>query len=423
METTKEEQSNIRLYPIYKMISWDLLFYYSINFLFLTQVKNISASDVLLGEAFYPLFKFLLLMPLTALIAKMGKRKSLIFANFVNALSIFCYLIAQNFTYVVIGQFFSAIAFDIKGIAETNLLYDNLPKGENRGALFSKIDGRGLSWYYYMDAITAIASGFLYVINGYLPMALSLIFCLISTFLAFKFQDTGKKEENQMANSKTYLKDLKHSFKYMLQSDRLRYLMLFGAIFSGLLSTLVSLRSGVLEQIGVSEQYFGVIFAILGMISGISAKNQARIHNRYKNKTLAILAIPTTISCIFIGFFALGNFPFMIMVTLMLLMFLIHYIARAPFYTLIKRYLNNFTTSSLRDKISSTYNLIESITRAIIALIASKLLNMTTPSSTIMVVGCIITIAAVLLLDKMSHKVGLKPEEYKKSEIEFLEIK
>ena len=27
----KEEQ-NIKIYPIYKMLSWDLLFYYSINF-------------------------------------------------------------------------------------------------------------------------------------------------------------------------------------------------------------------------------------------------------------------------------------------------------------------------------------------------------------------------------------------------------
>ena len=31
LEETKEEQ-NIKIYPIYKMLSWDLLFYYSINF-------------------------------------------------------------------------------------------------------------------------------------------------------------------------------------------------------------------------------------------------------------------------------------------------------------------------------------------------------------------------------------------------------
>lgn len=423
MESTKEEKNNIRLYPIYKMLSWDLLFYYSIIFLFLTQIKGISAADVLLGEAAYPIFKFILLMPLTALITKIGKRKSLIIANAVNAFSILSYIIAKDFTYVLIGQFLSAIAFNIKGVAETNLLYDNLPKNEKRGAMFSKIDGKGLSWYYYADAITAITAGFLYVINGYLPLILCFICCIISTILSYKFQNTGKVESKQNINIKTYMKDLKHSFKYMLQSNRLKYLLVFGSIFSGLLSVLVTLRSGVLEQMGLSEQYFGIIFAILGIISGISAKNQNKIHNQYRNKTLAILSIPTVISCILVGFFALGNFPFSITITLILVMFIIQAIARGPFYTLIRRYLNNFTTSSLRNKITSSYNLIESITRASIALLASGLLKITTASNSVLVIGCIATIAIVLLLDKMRNRVGLKPESYKKNEIEFLELK
>ncbi len=423
MESTKEEKNNIRLYPIYKMLSWDLLFYYSIIFLFLTQIKGISAADVLLGEAAYPIFKFILLMPLTALITKIGKRKSLIIANAVNAFSILSYIIAKDFTYVLIGQFLSAIAFNIKGVAETNLLYDNLPKNEKRGAMFSKIDGKGLSWYYYADAITAITAGFLYVINGYLPLILCFICCIISTILSYKFQNTGKVESKQNINIKTYMKDLKHSFKYMLQSNRLKYLLVFGSIFSGLLSVLVTLRSGILEQMGLSEQYFGIIFAILGIISGISAKNQNKIHNQYRNKTLAILSIPTVISCILVGFFALGNFPFSITITLILVMFIIQAIARGPFYTLIRRYLNNFTTSSLRNKITSSYNLIESITRASIALLASGLLKITTASNSVLVIGCIATIAIVLLLDKMRNRVGLKPESYKKNEIEFLELK
>lgn len=423
MESTKEEQYNTRLYPIYKMISWDLLFYYSIIFLFLTQVKGISAADVLLAESAYPIFKFVLLMPLTALITKIGKRKSLIIANAVNALSIFCYIISQNLMYVIIGQFLSAIAFDIKGVAETNLLYDNLPKTEKRGSQFSKIDGQGLSWYYYIDAITAVASGFLYVINGYLPLVFCFICCIISTILSFKFKTTGREQKEETIKFKTYMKDLKHSFHYMLQSKRLKYLLLFGAIFAGLLSTLVTLRSGVLEQIGLSEQYFGIAFAVLGMVSGISAKNQNRVHNQYRNKTLAVLSVPTAVSCILIGFFVLGNFSFSVTLALMIAMFFIQYLTRGPFYTLIRRYLNNFTTSSLRNKITSSYNLVESIARAIITFLASWLLRFTTASNTVLIIGCISTIAIILLLDAMSGKVGLKPEEYDKKEIEFLEIK
>ena len=422
MEATKEEK-NIHLYPIYKMLSWDLLFYYSISFLFFTQVKNISAADVLLGEALFPIFKFVLLMPLTALIAKIGKRKSLVLANLINAFSILSYIIAQNFTYIIIGQFLSAIAFDLKGVTETNLLYDSLPKDEKRGQSFSKIDGKGTSWYYYIDAITTLVSGFLFVINGYIPFILCFAFCIISAILSIKFSDIKKVDANENIKFTTYIKDLKHSFKYMLQSNRLRYLIILGGIFWGFLSTLISLRTGMLKQIGVSEEYIGIIFSVLGIISGITAKNQNRIHNKYRNKTLAFLTVPATISCILTGFFVMGNFPFKITLALVLIMFLIQFMAKGPFFTLIKRYLNNFTTSSLRNKISSSYNFFESLMRAGISLLASFLLRITNSSNTILVLGCLVTIAIVLLLDKMHGKVGLKPEEYAKKEIEFLEIK
>ena len=67
--------------------------------------------------------------------------------------------------------------------------------------------------------------------------------------------------------------------------------------------------------------------------------------------------------------------------------------------------------------------MVESILRAAISLFASFLLRYIDSPSTMCIIGCIITIMLVLLLDKMRGKVGLKPEEYNKSEIEFLEIK
>ena len=48
-----EQNKNIKLFPIYKMISWDLLFFYAIIFLYLVQVKNLSAQQVLFAEALY----------------------------------------------------------------------------------------------------------------------------------------------------------------------------------------------------------------------------------------------------------------------------------------------------------------------------------------------------------------------------------
>ena len=74
-EEMKKKQKNVKLYPKYKMLSWDMLFYYAIIFLFFTQTKEILAADVLLAESFYPLFKVILLVPATILIDKIRKKK------------------------------------------------------------------------------------------------------------------------------------------------------------------------------------------------------------------------------------------------------------------------------------------------------------------------------------------------------------
>ena len=59
---------------------------------------------------------------------------------------------------IVLGEFFSAIGYVIKGICETNMLYDSLEKNEKRGINFSKIDGKATSFYYYIDAISSVAN-------------------------------------------------------------------------------------------------------------------------------------------------------------------------------------------------------------------------------------------------------------------------
>ena len=52
-ELERKKKNNIKLYPIYRVFSWDLLFYYAIIYLFLTIEKGISAAEVLQFDAFY----------------------------------------------------------------------------------------------------------------------------------------------------------------------------------------------------------------------------------------------------------------------------------------------------------------------------------------------------------------------------------
>ena len=61
-QLTKVKKQNAKLFPIYKMFSWDLLFFYSTQYLFLTTVKGLSAGEILKVNAFYPLFIIIMQM-------------------------------------------------------------------------------------------------------------------------------------------------------------------------------------------------------------------------------------------------------------------------------------------------------------------------------------------------------------------------
>ena len=85
--------------------------------------------------------------------------------------------------------------------------------------------------------------------------------------------------------------------------------------------------------------------------------------------------------------------------------------------------MNNFTNISLRNRISSCFNMLDGLLRAGVSFFASFLLRYTTTANTFIIAGCVFTIIIVLLLDRMKTRVGLKPEEYKEKDIKIMELK
>lgn len=426
VKNTNNMSYNMKIFPIYKALSWDTLFYYAIEFLFLTSIKGLSAAQVLFVDAFYPLFKFILEIPSNIIVHKLGKRRALILGNLFVVGDILLLILANNIYMIILAWFFSAFGYALKGLTETNLLYDSIPKGDKRGDTFAKIDGRANSIYYYLDAISAISTGFLFVVNGYLPMVLCLIICIISLLLSFNFKDVESTTENnndtKSPSMKEILSDLKQATKFIVKSNRLRSLVIFDGFFCAFLGMYSTLRSSILTDINLPAQYFGLVYAGLQLISGIASANQAKFHNRYRNRTLSIFATRTTLSFIMVGLSTMIGLNFGLTLEIILLMMAIQYAIKGPYYTLIKRYLNNFTTSAMRPQISLVCELLYSILRALLCFVCSALLEITTTSYVYVILGCIFTVFFIFLLDYMKGTVGLKPEEYKEKEIKFEEV-
>ncbi len=424
MKNTKEHivrhrKKNVRIFPIYKMLSWDLLFYFPIIFLFLTQVKGFTASEVLLADAFYTLSNTFWQIPITRLVDRIGKKNSLIVGNILYSLSIFAMIFMTQYYELLITQFIYALGYSIKGICESNILYDSLPGSKKRGKVFSLIDGKSSSYFYIFDSVASVIAGFSFVINGYIPMVLCFICCVISTVISFKFRHTTILQEKVKPVTFTeYRKQLKESFKFFIKSKRMRNLILFNAVFIGTLYGIVNLRSSMLSEMNVPEQYFGIIFAILQLVAALATRQTDKIHNSFRNKTLTYLGIPLVLSCIFIGLIGQDRLSFSSLI-LIVLLFSIQFAVKGPYLGLMTRYLNNFTNRGIRPKISALRYLTANLAIAIISLLCSGLLAFTSTANTFIIIGCLSTIAMVILLDHMRGKVGLKPEEYEKEDIRY----
>lgn len=88
-------------------------------------------------------------------------------------------------------------------MTESNLLYDSIEKSKKRNDLFSHVDGKSSSFYYYIDAITSLTTGFLFVINGYFPMLLCFILCIVSTLLSLRFKEVAKLDTQKVSIQKS----------------------------------------------------------------------------------------------------------------------------------------------------------------------------------------------------------------------------
>lgn len=407
---------NIRLFPFYKMISWDLLFFYAIIFLYLVQVKNLTAGQVLLSEALYNVAVMFFIIPSGKIVDKIGKKNSVIIANTCVSVSIIIILLMNNFLHLVISYTVMAFGYSIKAIAENIILYDSIPSGSKRGKIFSIIDGKASSYYYYIDAITAIGAGYLYAINPYIPLVLCLVMSIVSTVIATRFQHTATISKTKTENNEKVT--LKEAFLYVKSSKRMQYLILFYAICSGLLYVISSLRSSLFEDLNLNAQYFGIIYAILQIISGTTSRYQNKVQNKFKNETLAVLCMPLTLSCILIGILGCiksDNFIF----TVIILLFMMQNVIKGPYRSLIVRYMNNFTNKAIRTKLATLESLVYYFVTVVFSLICSWLLAKTTTANTFVIIGVVATFSLGTLLYFMKGRVGLKPEEYPAEDLKY----
>ena len=429
-ETKEEKQKmrkrNMKLFPIYKMLSWDLLFYYTINFLFLTQIKNINASDVVLIDSFYALFIMVLQIPINVIIAFLGKKKSLVIGNITLVIYMLIIIFSRNIFDLILANFISAIGFGIKETIQAVLLKESIPPSKYKNQIFSKLNSKGATGYYTLNMISKVIAGYLFTINGYLPMICSLIILIISTIISMGFIEPNPKGNTSLkkAMGNEEIKNIKSGFKFVLKSERLKALILSAAFICSLLSILGNYEVNLLEDINLSSILIGYAGALNSLINAIASKKENKFNSILKNKSLTVLSLTLSISGLIAGICGISRIrENLVGIIIILSTYMIFGFINGMYYTIIDRYLMNFANKEIDTQITAVYNLFRNATRMLFGFLASFILGITTSANALIIVGIIFTIIFIAIGQYMKTRLGLKPEEYSKEERKYDELK
>lgn len=413
---------NAKIYPIYKMFSWDLLFFYSIEFLFYTITKKLTASEILIINGFYLLFRILGQIPAVVITDFIGKRKSIILGNIMLIFYILILILLPGVASVVLADLIFAIGYDMKTISESNLLYDSVSTKGGDG-LYSKLDTKGGSLYYILDGIASLTAGYLFVMNNYLPMIICLSFIVISTIISFGFKEIYevKQDTKEIGFTKVfkeYGNDLRSCFKFILKSKRMKAFILFQIVFYSLITIIDTYESDLLTDLKVPEEQFSMIFAVLTLMGGISLTFKRKVEKKYKNRTLAFISLMYIVGCIIVGTIS-SLVTNQLILPIVLIMYAVMKMSTSIWYILEAKYLKNFTTENMRNKLTFTYELIGGISASIFSILGGLLLRVINIENAFLIVGLIALACMTLTLDYMRKRFGLRPDEYDKEDIIF----
>lgn len=417
----KSRRINAVIYPIYKVFAWDLLCYYSIEYLFFTITKGLTPSQVLVIAAIYIIAKVLFQIPAVIISEYLGKRKGIIIGNAMVVLHMVLLINSPNFLVIVLSQMISGLGYDIKAICDGNLLYDSVATKGGDG-LYTKLETKGGSGYFIVDAVLSVMSGYLFVINNYAPMIICFIGTVISLIISLGFKDIylvdNKKRKSVGKFAKEYKTDIADSLKFIKRSNRMKSYLFFAAVFYALINIFDTYKFDLLTEVNIGEEQFAVIIALLSLMASISVSFTKKIQKQFKNRTLTFLSLSYILSWIAIGIVSL-TLANSIIIPIILMFYVINRLCDSQWVIVKGRYLKNFTKPGTREKITFTFELVTAIAGGSAALIGAWILKITDIRHAIILVALGGLALIVIALDYMKTRFGLKPKEYTKEDIKF----
>ena len=248
-------------------VCFNAFFWMGIWLLYYLQFTNYAGVGVI--ETIYPIMSLVGEIPTGAIADLLGKKYTLILANFFHGLGIIFIGMAAHFSHLVLGMIVLSIGGILQSGAYEALIYDSLKqiKQEKR---YDKILSNIQTISLVTMAISSIVGGFLYKRNHSLPYFLTGIFYFLGLILSFFLQEPAIDTEKFSWSN--YLRQTKQGLHQLFQQSKRTttlILLLIGAFFTILYE---SVGDSLVIEFGFRDQQLGIFYAVLFFISALGVQ-------------------------------------------------------------------------------------------------------------------------------------------------------
>lgn len=395
-----ELKRNVKLYPSYRAFAYDFLFLWTISILYLTEVKGLTYSQVILLDSILMFAAFVMQVPITKFINKCGRVLSARIAAISWLGFALIYLFGQGFAIFIIANLLYGLGVAIRNITDIEILSLSLKK-LNRKRDYSKVEGKGLFIYNVIEAISSIAAGYLYeFVNPYAPMIGTVVCCIISVVLSFMIKDPidDEIEEKELDRIEEEKSKRAPSYKALLKRPFVISMIIFCFSFYGLLSVFSSLAKMYYQNINTPAYLFGYIFCALKLISALTYKYEFKYELRKGVKSLIIFSIIALLAYITNTVVYTISPTSIISIIIITIMIIGQQVARSAYRIATRNYINTCSTKSSLSKTLTLYSMAEYLGYALITMFTSLVLGLSGDSFVVANLSLVALLAIPLIV-------------------------
>jgi len=371
---------------------WKIYFYKFISEFYLIapilipyyKSNSLSSTQIFTIQAAYALSILILEVPSGYLADVIGRKKTLIIGAISMPVGLAVYVLTSSFSTFIVAEFILAVGNSMRSGCDSAFLYDTAIelKAESE---YKKYEGRSAFYTRVGTALASVLGGLAALLSLNLPFYINIGASMLMLPLALALVEPKRDS----LKSKNPFKDILRTVRFSFFNPRLRLLMLFSAL---ILSTgIIGLWSYFLyyESLGISVGYFGILFAVFQLASGVGARNFHSLENIFGTKK-SLLGV-MLIGCVFL---IIGKTQSPLMIPLIFLNAFLWGFT----YPLFLDQMNRLIRSETRATVLSIANMTGSLAYIILAPIFGKLVDRFSLPSSYIIMGIFFLIIGAMAL-------------------------